>query len=178
MKKLLILIISLGFLFTSCKTERIVTKTEYKDSIVYKERWDTLNVPVFVPAEGIKLTHKLPPGLPTNYKAKGQIKKDHKTVKYEIEDGEITVESNDEAYMDTIKNLRVKVTDLELYKSKSIEETKLKEVPVIKYKTPTWVKWYIGGTVLLGLVLAYIKGWLKWPIAIIKKAVQFIIKLF
>ncbi len=177
MKKLLI-ILALGALFTSCGTTKTITKTEYKDSIVYKERWDSVDAPVFVPAEGIKLNHKLPPGLPLDYKAEGEVKKGHKTVKYKIDDGEISVESNDEAYMDTIKNLRVKVTDLELYKSKSLEKTETKEVPVIKYKTPTWVKWYIGGTVLVGLVFAYIKGWLKWPIAIIKKGLQLLVKLF
>lgn len=177
MKKL-ILAVMLGLgLLASCRPAKVITVTEYKDSIVYKERWDTLDVPIFVAKDTISFTDYLK-DFPINYKAEGEFKDDKKSIKYKIDSGKIKVSYEKEAYQDTIKDLRVKVQDLErTISTKTVEKT-IQEVPVIKYKIPNWALWYMGVTTVAILIYGYIKGWLATPIAWIKRLIGFIIKKF
>ncbi len=157
--KYLILLLVLLSVFASCKTPNLTTKTIIKDSIVYRDTSVILhNVPVPIKADTVTL-HDTIPGLPKNLEASNSKTTGHKTTSYEIKDGQIKVECHDDAYIATIDSLKLLLKNKEQYHS----EVTTQQIPVevIKYRTPTWIKWLFGIVAAGGLVFLGVKGYLS-----------------
>lgn len=155
-KWLLILVAILGF--SSCVTQKrclqkyppqIVTK----DSIIYKDVIEYVSVRDTIPGDSVILRDTIPC-------AEAEIHKEVKSssgrtkVKVDISKGKVSIDCKTDSLIRVNDSLAVKIRTLEKYRT----ETKTIQVPVIKYRTPTWC-WVL----LIGIIGYFVVRYLVIP---------------
>lgn len=131
------------FVFSSCVTrkrcaEKFPPQIVTKDSIIEKEIITYRDTTITVPGDSVQI-HDSIPCPDVVYKKTATSKGGKTTATVSINRGKLSVSCKTDSLRAVVDSLVTVDKTREVYKT----ETVIHEVPVIKYKVPRWVWWYI-----------------------------------